>query len=122
MLLMVKTVNLGLVDLVEGVDGIGEGSFLVVIKSSLKSREEKLGPVIVRSGKICPANLDVRSSPTLRVWCWILAALTLSVSSGVIAPLVYLTNPDVLWVRSKPCWASASGSATTERTKREARI
>merc|ERR1719330_1110965 len=41
--LMVKTVNLGLVDLVEGVDSIGDGSFLVVSKSSLKSMVLDLG-------------------------------------------------------------------------------
>merc|ERR1719330_843917 len=45
LLLLVKTINLGLVDLVEGVDGIGEGSFhpLVVSKSSLKSMVLDLG-------------------------------------------------------------------------------
>ena len=37
-------------------------------------------------------------------------------TSGTRAPLVYAVNPAV-W-----CWGSASGSATTERTKREARI
>merc|ERR1719330_1086683 len=43
LLLVVKTVNLGLVDLVEGVDSIGDGSFLVVSKSSLKSMVLDLG-------------------------------------------------------------------------------
>ena len=52
MLLVVKTINLGLVDLVEGVDGIGDGSFLVVSKSSLKSREK------IRSG-FCPVRQDM---------------------------------------------------------------
>merc|ERR1740129_1344493 len=42
-LLVMKTVNLGLVDLVEGVDSIGDGSFLVVSKSSLKSMVLDLG-------------------------------------------------------------------------------
>merc|ERR1719330_1475688 len=43
LLVVVKTINLGLVDLVEGVDSIGDGSFLVVSKSSLKSMVLDLG-------------------------------------------------------------------------------
>ena len=49
LLLVVKSINLGLVDLV--VEGIGEGSLLVVSKSGLKNKEKiKSGfsPVLVR--------------------------------------------------------------------------